>query len=1129
MAATDIPSWLHSLGLAQYEAAFREHDIDPEVLPELTEGDLERLGISLGHRKRLLKAIRALQTEAPASVPTTPPVRPLAPNAQPLAERRQLTVMFCDLVGSTELASRLDAEDLREVITRYQARVTETVTRFDGFVAKYMGDGVLAYFGYPNAHEDDAEQAVRAGLTLVNAVGELQAPPRLQVRLGIATGLVVVGDLIGAGSAQEQAVVGETPNLAARLQALAEPNSIVIADSTRRQTGAMFKVRDLGVHSLKGFAEPQLAWCVLSENRVLGRFEALRSGATPLVGRDEELELLLRRWAQAKAGSGRVVLISGEPGVGKSRVVETLVERIASEPHIRLRYFCSPHRQDSALHPVIAQQERAAGFDNADSPTEKLSKLQAVLAAAAPPIEDIALIAELHSLPATDLAPTLDLSPQRKKEKTFEALLGQAAGLSQQQPLVMIFEDIHWIDPSSRELLDRAIERAPNWCVLLLATFRPEFQPPWVGQPHLTMLTLARLDRHDTTVMVEKIADHNTLPGDIVEEIAERTDGVPLFVEELTRAVLEAGAQAVLSSVPHPSLSVPATLHASLMARLDRLGPAAKIVAQTGATIGREFGYELLVLVADLPEPQIFEALDRLANSGLLLVRGRPPQSSYFFKHALVQDAAYGTLLRSRRHDLHRKVAEALEARFSETVAVHPELLAHHFTEAGRYERGIEYWLKAGQQAVVRSAMTEAEALLRKGIALILNLPDNLWRREYELDLQIALGQALIAKLGYGKPAVRDVFSRARQLCECLGRRHKLLPILYGQWAYYLSAGELDRAHQLATESRQLGHTQGDVITRVVGYHTSGVTDFFVGNFAAARKYLEQGLMLCDPSLRSLYAEITPTDPYTNLSAYLSLTLACSGHLGKSASMRDTALSGARALSHSHALALALNRSWLAAWCGRSPPERLLDYADELLKVSGERGFLYWRALGLVSRGWSLTALGHADTGIPLMTSGLADLSAVGTATVIPSALTTLADAYRMAGQAQVALTHLAEAEQLAERSQLRWVLAETVRLRGDLLLLTGGGNAAEGSFHDAITLARRQNAKLFELRAATSLARIWRDQGKVEDAQALLAPIYAWFTEGFDAPDLIEAKALLSELAEQTRREAFGGAAARG
>ncbi len=419
----------------------------------------------------------------------------------------------------------------------------------------------------------------------------------------------------------------------------------------------------------------------------------------------------------------------------------------------------------------------------------------------------------------------------------------------------------------------------------------------------------------------------------------------------------------------------------------------------------------------------------------------------------------------------------------------------------------------------MHSAMTEAEALLRKGIALISSLPDNPWRREYELDLQIALGQALIATLGYGTAAVRDVFSRARQLCESLGRQHKLLPILYGEWAYYLSVGELDRAHQLAAESRQLGQAPDDIISRVVGYHTSGVTYFFAGGFEAARKYLEQGLMICDPSLRPSYAEITPTDPYTNLSAYLSLTLVCSGHLGKSASMRDATLSGARALSHSHALALALNRSWLAAWCARSPPERLLDYADELLKISGEQGFLYWRVLGLVSRGWSLTALGHADFGIPLMTTGLADLRAVGTATVIPSALTTLADAYRMTGQAQVALTHLAEAEQLAERSQLEWVLAETVRLRGDLLLLTGDVNAAYGSFHDAIALARRQDAKLFELRASTSLARLWRDQGKIADAHDLLAPIYGWFTEGFGFPDLVEARALLDELEAMSER----------
>ena len=636
------------------------------------------------------------------------PNSPISPtgnlgSSETTAERRPLSVMFCDLIGSTALSSRLDAEDLREVIRTYQACVAATIRQFDGFIARYVGDGVLIYFGWPEARETDAERAVRAGLAVAAAVSRTPVSGEpLHVRVGIATGLVVIGEPIGSGDSRQQTAVGETPNLAARLQGLAGPDQVVIDAATRRQIGGLFECQDLGTVELKGLPAAVPAWQVLGEGKLESRFEALRPGATPLVGRDEEMELLLRRWAQAKAGNGRVVLISAEPGVGKSRLAEALAERIAAEPHTRLRYFCSPHHQDSALYPVIAQMERAAGFQHADEPAARLAKLQALLAPTAPPVEDVALIAELHSLPSVDLAPPLDVTPQRKKDKTFEALLRQVEGLSRQQPVLMVFDDIHWIDPSSRELLDRVIERIADWPVLLLAMFRPEFQPPWTGQPHVTMLTLARLDRRDTAAMVANVAGDSALPPEIVEEIAERTDGVPLFVEELTKAVLEVrrAGPAALSAMPHPALSVPATLHASLMARLDRLGPAARDVAQTGAAIGREFGFGLLASVTDLPEPQLREALDRLTNAGLLFVRGAPPQSSYIFKHALVQDAAYGTLLRSRRQRLHSRIAATLEDRFPEIVAAQPALLAQHCATAGLSEKAVAYWLKAGQQAL---------------------------------------------------------------------------------------------------------------------------------------------------------------------------------------------------------------------------------------------------------------------------------------------------------------------------------------------------------------------------------------------------------------------------------------------
>ena len=686
----DIGDWLKRLELGQYEQAFRANGIDGAVLPGLTAEDLRHLGISLvGHRRKLLDAIAVLREAVASDRPAiAEPAKVLLQGTVVGAERRHLIVMFCDLVDSTPLSTALDPEDLQEIIGAYHRCVAHTVARFDGFVARYMGDGVLAFFGYPQAHEDDAERAVRTGLAVVDAIGQVRARSRLQVRVGIAAGVVVVGDLIGEGDARGRDVVGETPNLAARLQAIAEPNAVVIDDNTRRQVGAMFEIAGLGPLRLKGFAEPQRAWRICGESRIHSRFEALRSRPTPLVDREAEIALLLRRWTQAKGGNGQVVLLSADPGVGKSRLSAALEERLQQEPHIRLRFFCSPHYQDSALYPIISQFERTADFQRDDLSETKFDKLVTLLAPASPSEHDIALIAELLSLPGSGRYSPLDLTPERKKDETFEALLRQFRSAGGQRPMLMIFEDLQWVDPTSRELLDLIIERVECWPILLTATFRPEFQPPWTGHPQVSMLSLNRLSRHDAGLIVQQLrGDAPTLPHDVADDIVERCDGVPLFLEELTKAVLEQSAgpdrvRALVSTVPAASPTVPATLQASLMARLDRLGPVAKEVAQIGAVIGREFSFELLTATASRNEAELQNALTGLVEAGLVFQRGTPPQASFLFKHALVQDAAYGTLLRGPRQFLHARIANTLLSAADKTPATPPEIIAHHLQNA---------------------------------------------------------------------------------------------------------------------------------------------------------------------------------------------------------------------------------------------------------------------------------------------------------------------------------------------------------------------------------------------------------------------------------------------------------------
>ncbi len=722
--------------------------------------------------------------------------------------------MFCDLVGSTALAASMDPEDLREVISAYQKCAAETVRRFDGFVAKYMGDGVLVYFGYPQAHEDDAERAVRAGLDLISGLAGLKTRASLQTRIGIATGLVVVGDLIGSGEAQERGMVGETPNLAARLQGIAEPNSVVIAEDTRRLLGSLFELQNVGPKELKGIAGSVRAWSVLRPSSVESRFEALHAGQlTDLVGRDEECELLLRRWSKAKTGEGHVVLLSGEAGIGKSRLTAALLEHLVAEAHTRLRYFCSPQHTDSAFHPIINQMGRAAGLEHDDTPQAKLDKLDALLAQTSTSKQDIALLAQLPSLPNDGRYPPLDLTPQQRRQKTIDALISQIEMLTRSSPVLMIFEDAHWSDPSSLELLGRTLDRIATLPVLLIVTFRPEFEPPWIGRPYVTTLTINRLGNREVSAMIDRMIGNNPLLASIRQDIVARTDGIPLFVEEMTKAVVEAGnegeARQTAAAIPSTILAVPATLHASLMARLDRLG-GAKEVAQVGAAIGREFSHALLASVMRHPEAKLGSALDQLISAGLLFRQGVPPHSTYLFKHALVQDAAYGTLLRESRRALHARIADALESQFPEIAETQPELLARHCTEAGMSEKAAGLWGKAGKQSLERSALVEAAQQLARALDLIAALPATPALRREQIKFQVALIAPLMYVKGYAAPETKSAVERAQLLieqAEALGESPEnsllLLLVLYGFWVANYVAFNGDGRSQSSGDRRR--------------------------------------------------------------------------------------------------------------------------------------------------------------------------------------------------------------------------------------------------------------------------------------------------------------------------------------
>jgi class 3 adenylate cyclase len=1109
----DLGGWLRSLGLEQYEAAFRENAIDDTVLLDLTENHLREIGIPLGARLKLLKAIAALGARAEATSPSAG----VAPSGPPIdvAERRQVTVMFCDLVGSTALSARLDPEDLREVIAAYHKCAGEIVRRFGGFVSQYLGDGVLVFFGYPRAHEDDAERAVRAGLELIAAVAGLNTRASLQTRVGIATGLVVVGDLVDAGGSQERGIIGETPNLAARLQGIAEPNMIVIAEGTRKLLGNLFELQDLGAKGIKGIAGSVRVWAALRASYVESRFEALHaSGLTALVGRDEEVELLMRRWKQAKMGEGRAALISGEPGIGKSRLTAALSEHIGTEPHTRLRYFCSPHHQDSALYPFIVQLERAAGFARDDTVEAKLGKLRALLVPSTRDDDDIALLSELLSLPSS--ATDLNLSPQRRREKLFDAMLSQLEAESRHRAVLMVFEDAHWIDPTSRELLDLTVDRVRRLPVLLVVTFRPEFQHAWGGQPHVTMLALNRLGGRDGAALVERLAGNAGLSEEIVDEIVARADGVPLFVEELTKAVLETGDRdnrvaPVMATKSLAALSVPATLQASLMARLDRLGPAPKDVAQIGAVLGREFAYELIEPVAQRDEMELQAALGQLSDARLLFCRGTAPHSSYAFKHALVQDAAYDMLLRGRRQELHARVAAALEQDFADLVERQPELLAHHLTGAGDTERAVDQWLKAGQHAAERFAHLEAIRHYERGVAALSSLPEGPARDGREIELQLARGLLLFTAEGFASVEAAGAYTRARALAEQQGDSRQQFMAVYGLWQSANGAGMIRECRRLSDRLLQLTAGNADEGLHLQAHHSAWATGMFAGEPAAAREHSEAGRRLYDPERhRSHHQHYGGHDPGVCASSIGALVHWLLGYPDKGLTIGNEALALAERLAHPFSLELALLFNAMLR-LDRGEPEMALQRlkAAETLASEQRLGFV-WEPRFL--RGAALSTQGAFEEAAACLREGLA--TRIGALTIRPYGLARLAEAMARQGEHKAALAAARDGLKVQERSGYGQWDAELHRLEGIALLGLNRLEEGQAALEEALRIARRQQAKAYELRAATSLARLWGEQGRPAKARELLVPAYGWFTEGFDTADLKNAKTLLEALA---------------
>jgi predicted ATPase/class 3 adenylate cyclase len=1039
-----------------------------------------------------------------------------------------LTVLSCILVEASRLVRQLDPEDLHGVVQGLHTLGTAVGQRLEGFIAQYLWDGLLVYFGYPQAQENDAERAVRAALELVAGLPALNAnlPPyagrQIAIQIGIHTGPVIIGETDGSAR-QAPVALGATPAVAARLAALAAPDTVLISAAAARLVEGYFVWQALGEHQIPEATSPLAVYRVLHESGARTRLEvAVTHGLTPLVGREQDVRLLVERWEHAQAGDGQVVLLSGEAGIGKSRVVEALKEHAAHTAYTPMVFRGSPYHQHSAFFPVIAHMRRVLRLQRDDPPAVQLAKLeQGVQAVRLSLAEVVPLLAALLSIPMPERYAPLPGSPQQQKQKTEEALVAWLLGEAERQPVLAVWEDLHWADPSSLELVGRCIEQVPTARLFLLLTCRPVFQPPWLPRSYLTHLTLSRLGRAHVVQVVTHLTGGKALPAAVSDHIVTKTDGVPLFIEEMTKAVLESGLLQETETHyeltgPPPALTIPATLHDALMARLDRLG-AAKGVAQLGATLGRQFAYEVLQVVSSLEEAALQRELRRLVATELLYQRGVPPRATYTFKHTLIRDAAYQSLLRSTRQQYHQQIAQVLAERFPDIAATQPELLAHHYTEAGVPAQALLYWQQAGQRAIERSANHEAIRHLTKGLDVLATLPETPERTERELTFSITLAAPLLMTKGYAAPEIEGVYSRVQQLCCQVEETAQVFPALYGMCLFYLVRGECQTARQVGQQALRLAQQVQTPDFMMLAHTVLGVALFFCGEFATALEHLEEGFAPYDPPQHHALAFRYGDDPGVFSLAYMTVALWMLGYLDQAQERSNAAVALARQLGHPFSLAIPLVTAAVSSQFRREGTSAHA-WAEAIIALATEQGFAHWLGAGMILRGWALAHQGQVHEGVEQLRQGLAAWRAVGAGLVQPYWLSMLAEAYWWAGQLELGLHTVDAALVAGQHNHEPWWDAHLYWLKGKLLLAQHGtyhqAHEVETCFQHARMVARQQQAKSLELRVAMSLSRLWQRQGKRDAARQVLAEVYGWFTEGFDTADLQEAKALLDELA---------------